>query len=46
MDEQEAASRRSDKNCALKSVNKYDVRFQLESAADANILCQKYAKKH
>ena len=41
-----AVSHKEDSRSAILTVNDYDVRFQLDSAADVNTICQKHVRKH
>lgn len=41
-----AVSHKEDCSSAILTVNDYDVRFQLDSAADVNTICQKHVRKH
>ena len=41
-----AVSHKEDSSGAILTVNDYDVRFQLDSAADVNTICQKHVRKH
>ena len=41
-----AVSHKEDSINAILTMNDYDVRFQLSSAADVNTICQKHVRKH
>lgn len=41
-----AVSHKEGSSSAILTVNDYDVRFQLDSAADVNTICHKHVRKH